>query len=96
MLSADIHARIHRVAQVVHAVNLDDIDVLRVEPVAWPRVYFVTAGYAALAQASRRYCGRVADGFAGYDKFYSPVLLPAGRVIVRGYRQSVAETFCAH
>ena len=36
--------------------------------------------------------GRAADGFAGYDKFDSPVLLPAGSVIVRGYRQRVAET----
>src|SRR5208337_4812344 len=28
----------HRVAQVIHAVHVDNIDVLRVEPVAWPWV----------------------------------------------------------
>ena len=33
----NIHARIHRVAQVIHAVNVDHINVLRVEPVAGPR-----------------------------------------------------------
>jgi len=27
-----------KVAQVIHAVNFDDINVLRVEPVVWPRV----------------------------------------------------------
>src|SRR5271165_2375820 len=32
----DVHARVVRVAQVVHAVNLDDKNVLRVQPVAWP------------------------------------------------------------
>ena len=41
-----------------------------------------------LAQAS---CRRIADGFAGHEKFNSPVLLPAGGIIVRGDRQSVAE-----
>src|SRR5450759_5378099 len=35
----NVNARIHRVAQVIHAVNLDHKDVLRVEPVAWPRIY---------------------------------------------------------
>ena len=48
----------------------------------------------ALAQASCRCINRVADGFTGYEKFHSPVLLPAGGVIVGGYRQSVAETLC--
>ena len=47
----------------------------------------------ALAQASS--CHRAADGVAGYEKFHSPILLPASRIIVRGYRQSVAETLCA-
>src|SRR5712692_956200 len=36
----------------------------------------------ALAQASCRRVDRVADGFAGYEKFDSPVPLPAGRVVV--------------
>ena len=47
----------------------------------------------ALAQASCRRIDRVADRFAGYEKFHSAVLLPAGGVIVGGYRQSVAEAF---
>ena len=33
----NVNAGIHRVAQVIHAANVDDINVLRVEPVAWPR-----------------------------------------------------------
>src|SRR5580658_7096006 len=41
MLSLDmdykVHARIHRVAQVIHPVDLDHIYILRVEPVAGPR-----------------------------------------------------------
>src|SRR3984893_6599193 len=49
----------------------------------------------ALLQASCRRIDRVADGFAGYEKFHSPVLLPAGGVTVGGYRQGVAEAFCA-
>ena len=49
----------------------------------------------ALLQASSGRVDRIADGVAGYEKFHSPVLLPAGGVIVGGYRQSVAETFCA-
>src|SRR5271166_2431291 len=32
----NVHARIVRVAQVVHTVNLDNKNVLRVQPVAWP------------------------------------------------------------
>src|SRR5271155_2238866 len=32
-----VHARIHRVAQVIHTVDLDHINVLRVKPVAGPR-----------------------------------------------------------
>src|ERR1017187_7964701 len=35
----NVNARIHRVAQVVHAVNLDHKNVLRVQPVAWPQIY---------------------------------------------------------
>ena len=49
----------------------------------------------ALLQASCGRVDRVADGFAGHEKFHSPVLLPAGGVIVGGYRQSVAEAFRA-
>src|ERR1035437_6590908 len=37
--ACNVNARIHRVAQVIHAVNLDDKNVLRVQPVAWPRIY---------------------------------------------------------
>jgi hypothetical protein len=48
----------------------------------------------ALTQASCRHVDRIADGFARNEKFYSPVLLPAGGVIVGGYRQSVVEIFC--
>src|SRR5580704_17000174 len=48
-----------------------------------------------LLQASRSRIDRVADGVAGHKKLHSPVLLPAGGVIVGGYRQSVAEAFCA-
>src|SRR5580693_1920628 len=33
----DINARVHWIAQVINAVNVDDVNVLRVEPVAWPR-----------------------------------------------------------
>ena len=44
-----------------------------------------------LAQASSRRTDWVADGFAGNEKFDSPVLLPAAGIVVRGYRQSVAE-----
>src|SRR5580692_4385374 len=32
----NVHTRIHRVAQVIHAINVDDINVLRIEPVARP------------------------------------------------------------
>jgi hypothetical protein len=32
----NVNAWVHRVAQVIHAVNIDDINVLRVEPVGWP------------------------------------------------------------
>ena len=35
----DVDSRVHRIAQVIHAVNLDHKNVLRVEPVAWPLVY---------------------------------------------------------
>jgi len=45
-----------------------------------------------LAQASSRRIDWVADGFAGNEKFHSPVLLPAAGIIVGGNRQSVAET----
>jgi hypothetical protein len=36
----------------------------------------------ALLQASCRRIDRVADGFAGYEKLHSPVLLPARGIIV--------------
>ena len=44
----------------------------------------ITAGYVTLAltQASCRRIDRGADGFAGHEKFHSPVLLASGRVIV--------------
>jgi hypothetical protein len=58
-------------------------------------LYYCSLLTLALAQASYRCIDRAADGFAGYEKFYSPVLLPAGGVIVGGHRQSVAETLCA-
>ena len=45
-----------------------------------------------LAQASGGRVDRVADGFAGDEKFHSPVLLTTCGVIVGGYRQGVAET----
>ena len=48
--------------------------------------------YQLLAQASCGRINRTADGFAGYEKLNSPVLLPTGGVIVGGYRQTVAET----
>src|SRR5208282_5069289 len=35
---SEVHARIHRVAQVIHAVDLDDVNVLGVKPVAGPRL----------------------------------------------------------
>lgn len=44
------------------------------------------------ARVSRRILG-VADGFAGDEEFHSPVLLPAGGVIVGGDRQTAAEAF---
>jgi hypothetical protein len=34
----NVHARIHRVTQVIQAVDVDHKDVLRVEPVARPRI----------------------------------------------------------
>jgi hypothetical protein len=46
-----------------------------------------------LAQVSNRCVDWTADRFAGYQKFNSPVLLPAGGVVVGSYRQSVAEPF---
>ena len=48
----------------------------------------------ALAQAACCRVNRAAYGFAGHEKFNSPVLLPASRTIVGGYGQGVAETFC--
>ena len=48
-----------------------------------------------LLQASGLRIDRVSDRIAGYEQFHSPVLLPAGGVVVRGYRQGVAETSCA-
>src|SRR5580700_8007021 len=50
---------------------------------------------ACLLQASGRRVDGTTNGFPGNEKFHSPVLLPAGGVIVGGYRQSVAETFRA-
>ena len=35
----NVDAGIHRVAQVIHAVNLDNKNILRVEPVTRPRVH---------------------------------------------------------
>ena len=58
-------------------------------------LYYCSLLTLALAQASYRCIDWAADGFAGYEKFYSPVLLPAGGVIVGGHGQSVAETLCA-
>src|SRR5579864_7688380 len=37
-VKCDVDARIHRVAQVIHAVDFDNKNVLRVKPVAWPLV----------------------------------------------------------
>lgn len=48
-------------------------------------------GVRWLAQASSCRVDRVTDGFARYKKLHSPVLLPAGGVIVGGYRQGVTE-----
>src|ERR1700691_2602949 len=36
-INREVDARIHRVAQVIHPVDLDHINVLRIEPVAGPR-----------------------------------------------------------
>src|SRR5579871_4774055 len=58
-------------------------------------LYYCSLLTLALAQASYRCIDWAADGFAGYEKFYSSVLLPAGGVIVGGHRQSIAETLCA-
>jgi hypothetical protein len=58
-------------------------------------LYYCSLLTLALARASYRCIDWAADGFAGYEKFYSPVLLPAGGVIVGGHGQSVAETLCA-
>ena len=52
----------------------------------------VRRGYLVeLLQASRRCVDRATNGFARYDEFHSPVLLPSSGVIVRGYGQSIAE-----
>ena len=48
-----------------------------------------------LAKASSRCVDRTSDGFARYDQFHSPVLLPSSGVIVRGYRRTIAEACCA-
>jgi hypothetical protein len=48
-----------------------------------------------LAQASSRCVRRASNGFARYDQFHSPVLLPSSGVIVRGYRRTIAEARCA-
>jgi hypothetical protein len=48
---------------------------------------------AALLQASSLRVYRVADGFAGNEKFHSAVLLSSRGVIVRSYCQGVAKTF---
>src|SRR5579863_97027 len=37
-VDSNVNAGIHRVAKVIHAVDVDNIKVLRVEPVTWPRV----------------------------------------------------------
>ena len=49
-LKYQIHARERCIAQVIHAVNLDHINVLRVEPVAGPRVD-ESEGIAAVLEA---------------------------------------------
>ena len=54
-----------------------------------------------LAQATRRYIGRAADGLAGYEQLNSPILLPAGRAVVRRCWKGVAKALrrdgrCAH
>ena len=48
-------------------------------------------GLRLLAQASSCRVYRAADGFARYQKFHSPVLLPARGAIVGGYWQAVTE-----
>ena len=45
----------------------------------------------ALAQTSGGGIERIADGFAGNEQFHSAVLLTAGGIIVRGYRQTIAK-----
>jgi hypothetical protein len=37
-VECDVDPRIRRIAQVIHAVNFDHKDVLRVKPIAWPLV----------------------------------------------------------
>ena len=59
-------------------------------------LYYCSLLTLAPTQASYRCIDWAADGFAGYKKLHSSVLLPASGVIVGGYRQSVAETLCAH
>jgi hypothetical protein len=55
--------------------------------------HYCGLGAPALLQASGRRVDRVANGFAGYEKFYSAVLLPSGGAVVGGHGQSVAEAF---
>jgi hypothetical protein len=47
----NVNAWVHRVAQVIHAVNIDDINVLRVEPVGGPRANKSERTAAALEAA---------------------------------------------
>jgi len=41
-----------------------------------------------------RYIGRATDGLAGYKQLYSPILLPAGRAVVRRSWKGVAKALC--
>src|SRR5208282_5278330 len=63
-----VHTRIHRVTQVIHTVDLDHINVLRVEPVAGPRaakskpitaVLEAATAEVALANAKRVFASEV-------------------------------------
>jgi hypothetical protein len=51
-----------------------------------------TGYFDLLAQASRSRVDRLSNGFAGDEKFHAPVLLTTCGIIVRGYRQAIAET----
>ena len=59
-----------------------------------PLRHFGAAGDTGFesVQASSRRIGRASNCVTRYEQLHSPVFLPPGRVIVRGYGQSIAES----